>query len=117
MTAVDEKDINEQLSLKWTMIKYSRDDPFLEAKLIISMEELYDKHSVKMPNDIKRFIIEEKTGIGAQLKRMIAEKKSELETIKKSREEKAQKQEDEYREKIEEEKLSKMTRTQQIFGA
>jgi len=114
--ADSEKEVNEQLRLKWIMIQNCREDPVVEANLIASMEKLYQKYSVKIPAEIRQFLKEEKKRLKDILEKDLRQKKDELNQIIKNRDSRAMEQTEEQRRREEEERLSKMTRTQQIFG-
>ena len=111
-----EKEVNEQLRLKWIMIQNCKDDPVVEANMIASMEELYQKYSVKIPAEIMQFLKEEKERLKDILEKCLKQKKAELNQIIKNRDSRTMEQTEEQRRRGEEERLSKMTRTQQIFG-
>lgn len=112
----DEKDVEERLKFRWLMLKNSTDDPALEAYLITSLEDLYKKHSLKIPQEISTFIRYEKERIKDFLKQNIKNKKAQLGSLVEKRKLSIEKQLVEENKKQEAERLAKISRTKQIFG-
>ncbi len=81
----DDKDIEEQLELKWLMLKNLDDDSFLQAHVLTQIEALHQEHGIALPEEQQKHLDDAKKRLQKALRALLVRKKQQLERLQQSR--------------------------------
>lgn len=76
-----ESDISKEVKYRLLMLKYSRDDPILEANMLEKLIDVYKKRDMKIPNNIQKIITEESRKIRKKIEEELFKKKGEMKKL------------------------------------
>lgn len=70
-------DVRRELHYRLIMVKYTNDDPLIQAYMIYNLKNVYDKYKIKMSEKMRNYIAQEAAKISKVLTERLQTKREE----------------------------------------